>query len=265
MVDLGPLVCPLLDESMKSDIENLENEGIKCKVGCNENLSMDCDIPEESCDEMNEFCSSDTSFSMNVPLDVSDADDMVMAIELRMCSTYTKIPDDLDDLLNKRACFSLDMEVNILEILMGEVSDNPEDIVSITGCAATIGEGVCTCKICDEGIGINLSCPGGLVSEECTDIDTTTATTTLTRITDSDGSGTGEVSDAMSTMIRFTRKANPDTVDDNKDETDTVDDNKDEKDDNNLNGNTGDSAATGLLCSVAAASTAVLTFLPILM
>jgi len=255
MVDLGPLVCPLLDESMKSDIENLENEGIKCKVGCNENLSMDCDIPEESCDEMNEFCSSDTSFSMNVPLDVSDADDMVMAIELRMCSTYTKIPDDLDDLLNKRACFSLDMEVNILEILMGEVSDNPEDIVSITGCAATIGEGVCTCKICDEGIGINLSCPGGLVSEECTDIDTTTATTTLTRITDSDGSESGKVSDAMSTMILFKREANPDTVDDSKDE----------KDDNDLNSNTVDSAATGPLCSVAAASTAVLTFLPILM
>uniref|UniRef100_A0A7R9YZZ7 Uncharacterized protein n=1 Tax=Pseudictyota dubia TaxID=2749911 RepID=A0A7R9YZZ7_9STRA len=81
-------------------------------------------------------------------------------MSFNMCFTYA---DDVaeEQLQGLRFCMGLDMNS-----LSGAL-DSGTNLLS--SCDATLGGNNCNCRICDESLGIELSCNGGDLSMQCTD------------------------------------------------------------------------------------------------
>jgi len=141
-----------------------------CNVGCDaaqENIVTLCSFTDEVCDEAGEFCINDMNVTSIVPFDFHHTSGEI-------CMTYTDVPTDMEELKDKKACLSIEMDVDMDAVFGLVLEDNagPEnvgDVMQITDCGFTLGDEVCECSVCHDGFGGNLKCPkAGIISEECT-------------------------------------------------------------------------------------------------
>jgi len=176
-----PELCPFLslvdtvafdyydDDEVNADIE--ADFMKSCNTGCDdaqENIVTTCLFTDEMCDEADEFCTNEISVIATVSFDFHD-------ISQETCVTHTKVPEDVEGLKDKKSCLSQEIEIDgtaMLDMFTGG-DPGPEDIekiMHVTDCGFTVGDEVCECSICNDGLGGDLKCPNiGIISEECID------------------------------------------------------------------------------------------------
>jgi len=169
-----------------------------CYVDCNvaeENIVTTCKFTgQQVCDDQGEFCIDDMVVTAIVPFDFSD-------ISGKICMTYTTVPADLLELQGKEGCISMTIEMDLAATLAlaFDADADPEDFsdaMEINKCGFTLGDEVCECSVCDNGLGGDLSCPDiGIISEDCAAF--------IDGITDLDSAS--EIGDVTSSVVRFTR------------------------------------------------------------
>jgi hypothetical protein len=193
MALMGPLMCSAFeDPELKAEIgEEMKTMGISCsKLGCDDayadvpNLVMNCNMDAETCDvdpsTGEKFCVEQTSVEFSMGLNFFGESKM----ESTQCATYTS-PQYMKDL--GHGCWSVDMKLNfgayVQDIMTGDVDideyTSDEEMASILmnyfkfdKCSGEFDDGTtCSCGLCNQGTGFELTCNNDLVSEECTPFD----------------------------------------------------------------------------------------------
>jgi len=171
-----PELCPLLslvvtfdyydDDEVNADIE--ADFMKSCNIGCDdaqENIVTTCLFTGEMCDEADEFCTNEISVIAMVSFDFHD-------ISQETCVTHTKVPEDVEGLKDKKSCLSQEIEIDGTPMLDMFIWVDPdlENMLHVTDCGFTVGDEVCECSICNDGLSGDLKCPNiGIISEECID------------------------------------------------------------------------------------------------
>jgi len=186
LTSLGPdLMCPFFEFLSTTENEdfllgNIFNDDIFrddifiCEIGCNqtqENIVMTCESTEETCDETGEFCVKDHRIESIMPFSLESA-------TAEVCMTYTNVPhSELTELNGKEACISIEGEIDITAVFAETAETDAKDYIDIDICRFTIDGDICQCSVCDNGIGVDVECPGmGLIAEECADMEETVPT-----------------------------------------------------------------------------------------
>jgi len=195
-----PLMCMLFESGMIQDEleDNLDTDmetvGVVCSdFGCDDaatpNLVMNCTMDREYCDGEGdeEFCVMDSTIYSSMGLDFVDTSQLTTT----QCSTYTK-PAYMKAL--GHGCWTVDASINFGTMMEAVMEADPVEMgtmteeeavkmsteyIKITDCSADFGDGTkCECGTCNDGMGFELTCDNNgnnLVSEECTDFDTSVA------------------------------------------------------------------------------------------
>jgi len=191
---LAPMICLMMDESKDDFVDEMAVEGLVCsEFGCDDaeipNLIMSCNMDGEVCevdDNNEEFCVKDTSVETSFSLNFAGK----APISSTQCSTYTR-PDYMADM--GPGCWkvdvAMDMGAMMDEAMSGELEDSSMMTdFEITECSSSFYDGTtCDCGFCDEGMGFELTCSNNLVSEECTDVDS--SATDIFSMAGQDGQG----------------------------------------------------------------------------
>lgn len=175
----GGIICSFM--AMMNNDPAMKETGTTCDCAADSDLVLTCTSSEEVCDipppggeggdNFVEFCVQDSEVVVTIPLDMSGEDEEYTA-STSVCSNYTA-PALMAD---KRFCFDADITLPSMEemVAMGTTSEaeTEPNLAEMISCTASIdGEECETCSICDEGMGLELDCPGlGLLSESCTDV-----------------------------------------------------------------------------------------------
>jgi len=212
-MNIGSELCPFLslsdyyddDFDDEKEVEEEDYYGDLFIEDFMESCNVECDVAKESivttcnftdqqvCDDQGEFCIDDMVVTATVPFDLHE-------ISGEVCMTYTTAPADMLELQGKEGCISIEMEMDMVATLQMAFDPDvdPEDFgdaMQITDCGFTLGDEVCDCNVCDNGLGGDLTCPDtGVISEDCAAIDGL-----------SDLEDASEIGDIASSVVRFTR------------------------------------------------------------
>ena len=153
-----------------------------------------CDLPPEGTMQMDgiqgmEFCVSSFDSTVIIPLDFMDGifdedgnmvegggttDEDTPEASVESCAVYSA-PAFVK---GKEFCFKATIDLDMDEMMgdttttMGDETAAMGNLSELIECEASIdGQDCESCSICDDGLGIDLNCPGpGLFSEGCTDV-----------------------------------------------------------------------------------------------
>lgn len=187
LISLGPdLMCPFFEFLSTTENEdffygNIFNDDtfhddlLICEIGCNqtqENIVMTCEDTREVCEEAGAFCVKDHRITSIMSFDLESA-------SAEVCMTYTNVPthSEFKELNDREACISIDGEIDITAAFAETTETDAKDYIDINTCRFAIGVDVCQCTVCDDGVGVNVECPGmRIVAEECADMEETSPT-----------------------------------------------------------------------------------------
>lgn len=138
-------------------------ESLDANVTCtcdhsDDKLTISCEHPE-AITAPGYGSVSDIKMALVLPLDLMERP---VEATLETCATYgTDVV--LEQLHNDRFCFSMAVSMDLS-------ADEPT-LPTISRCEATLNDTNCTCKMCDDDLGIELSCPDGTdtLAMECTE------------------------------------------------------------------------------------------------
>eukprot|EP01083_Nonionella_stella_P068554 182144_1 len=206
-----PMMCGLIEmdyvqEGFESDVEGIS---ITCPVfRCDDpsaevpNLVMDCNMDGVICEEdenlKEEFCITGTNVKTSMGLNfVGDS-----LLTSTQCSNYTS-PGYMADM--GRGCWDINVTVKMGDMIDDMMDDimsgeyDPEEMTEkeataaaleyfeINECSGKFEDGTtCECGLCNEGKGYHLTCTNQLVSQECTNFDTSAADLDVAAITNGD-------------------------------------------------------------------------------
>lgn len=198
---IGSFVCGIFD---MMDEDMAATAGMTCDCDApGGDLVLECRTTEEICDvppdgdgtgttlpmegvaqEGVEFCVSSATSTIVIPLgDFMDsmldqsgngvADEDIPEASVESCAVYSAPAYIADKTFCFRATIDLDMD-EMMPSMVGDGTSDPaaamENLSELIECEASINEVECkSCRICDNGLGIELDCPG-LFSESCTDL-----------------------------------------------------------------------------------------------
>jgi len=176
--------------------EELSSQGITCT--CSESdteLNLSCEYPGTITDP--EYGSvSDVSITMTMSLDGIE-DGNVEGV-FGTCATYG---DDveIEELRNDKFCFEMTMSFSM------EDTAAEDALPTISKCTASLAGKDCGCKPCDNGFGMEMSCPGsgGALAVKCTDF--------VDEQGNSDGDGTNVIGSVLGqgTSVQRFERAEP--------------------------------------------------------
>jgi len=197
---IGSLICSFMD---MVDMEDMAGQTCDCDASSGDLVLM-CGTTEEICDSPPEgavpdgidqgveFCVSSATSTVIIPLDFADSmfdedgnivqgdeaapDAATPEASVESCAIYSAPAY----VANKEFCFKAAINLELDEMMgestaMGDGTSDPatmENLSELIECEASINGDLCkSCSICDNGLGIELDCPGpGLFSESCTDV-----------------------------------------------------------------------------------------------
>ena len=199
---IGSFVCGIFD-MMDEDMATTAGMTCDCDAPDSGDLVLECRTTEEICDvppdaegtgttlpmdgvaqEGVEFCVSSATSTIVIPLgDFMDsilnegggevADEDIPEASVESCAVYSAPAYIADKTFCFKATIDLDMD-EMMPSMVGDGTSDPaaamENLSELIECEAFINEVECkSCRICDNGLGIELDCPG-LFSESCTDL-----------------------------------------------------------------------------------------------
>jgi hypothetical protein len=188
---IGSFICGFMGM-----VEEVAGQTCECDASSGD-LVLTCSMTEEICDtpteggvmqmdgvaEGVEFCVSNVDSKIVIPLDLfgnmfdedgnlieggGTADEDIPEATVDTCATYSAPAF----VAGKEFCFKITMDLDMGEMMGDGTSDADamENLSEIVQCEASIdGKNCQSCSICDNGLGIELNCPG-LFSVSCTDV-----------------------------------------------------------------------------------------------